>query len=116
MVLERSPQAGVALCSQLTMSGMENLPTQPVPIQIARSMIRFYCQSFARVPRRIVLDIDDTFDAAHGHQQLRLFNAYYDEYDSSPLSCLTARDGWSGPCYGRPVDRKGWRVQHICAT
>jgi hypothetical protein len=28
------------------------------------------------VPRRIVLDVDDTFDAAHGGQQLRLFNAY----------------------------------------
>tara|TARA_R110002012_G_scaffold316435_1_gene531375 strand:- start:7064 stop:7954 length:891 start_codon:yes stop_codon:yes gene_type:complete len=27
-----------------------------------------------------VLDIDDTFDAVHGHQQLRLFNAFYDEF------------------------------------
>jgi hypothetical protein len=26
------------------------------------------------VPRRITLDIDDTFDAVHGGQQLRLFN------------------------------------------
>lgn len=43
-------------------------------------MVRFYCQSFARPPGRIVLDIDDTFDAVHGHQQLRLFNAFYDEF------------------------------------
>lgn len=27
------------------------------------------------IPKRIVLDIDDTFDAVHGNQQLRLFNA-----------------------------------------
>jgi Transposase DDE domain group 1 len=32
-----------------------------------------------------VLDVDDTFDAAHGGQQLRLFNAYYDEYGFQPI-------------------------------
>ena len=33
----------------------------------------------------IVLDIDDTFDAVHGGQQLRLFNAHYDEYGFQPI-------------------------------
>ena len=37
------------------------------------------------MPRRIVLDIDDTFDAVHGGQQLRLFNAHYDEYGFQPI-------------------------------
>ncbi|MER9178128.1 IS1380 family transposase, partial [Mesorhizobium sp. M0955] len=32
----------------------------------------------------IVLDIDDTFDAVHGGQQLRLFNAHHDEYGFQP--------------------------------
>ena len=32
-----------------------------------------------------MLDVDDTFDAAHGGQQLRLFNAYYDEYGFQPI-------------------------------
>ena len=31
------------------------------------------------------LDIDDTFDAVHGGQQLRLFNAHYDEYGFQPI-------------------------------
>src|SRR5690554_4723272 len=78
MALERNPETGAALCSQPTISRMENLPTQRDLIRMARAMVRFYCQSFAHVPGRIVLDIDDTFDTAHGHQQLRLFNAYYD--------------------------------------
>ena len=39
----------------------------------------------SRVPRRIVLDIDDTFDAVHGGQQLRLFDARYDEYGFQPI-------------------------------
>lgn len=85
MALERNPQTGAALCSQPTISRMENLPTQRDLIRMARAMVRFYCQSFARVPGQIVLDIDDTFDAVHGHQQLRLFNAYYDEYGFQPI-------------------------------
>ena len=38
-----------------------------------------------RCPKRITLDIDDTFDAVHGGQQLRLFNAHYDEYGFQPI-------------------------------
>jgi hypothetical protein len=48
-------------------------------------MVDHYCASFRCVPRRIVLDIDDTFDAVHGSQQLRLFNAHYDEYGFQPI-------------------------------
>ncbi|MBK1671054.1 hypothetical protein CKO28_23895 [Rhodovibrio sodomensis] len=33
----------------------------------------------------MVLDVDDTFDAVHGHQQLRLFNAHYDDYGFQPI-------------------------------
>ena len=44
-----------------------------------------YCGTFRQVPRRITLDIDDTFDAVHGGQQLRLFNAHYDEYGFQPI-------------------------------
>src|SRR5260370_2308803 len=52
---------------------------------MGQAMVAHYCQSFRRVPRRIVLDIDDTFDAVHGGQQLRLFNAHYDEYGFQPI-------------------------------
>ncbi len=37
------------------------------------------------MPRRIVLDTDDTFDAAHGGQQFRLFNAHHDDYGFQPI-------------------------------
>ena len=37
------------------------------------------------MPRRTTLDIDNTFDAVHGGQQLRLFNAYYDAYGIQPI-------------------------------
>ena len=85
LALERGPETGAALCSQPTISRMENLGNRRALIRMAHEMVRFYCASFARAPRQIVLDIDDTFDAVHGHQQLRLFNAYYDEYGFQPI-------------------------------
>ena len=48
-------------------------------------MVGLYCATFRQVPKRIVLDVDDTFDAVHGGQQLRLFNAHYDEYGFQPI-------------------------------
>ena len=36
-------------------------------------------------PSRVTLDIDDTCDVVHGHQQLSLFNAHYDERCFLPI-------------------------------
>jgi hypothetical protein len=44
IALERNPQTGAALCSQPTISRMENLPGVRDLIRMARSMVRFYCQ------------------------------------------------------------------------
>ena len=52
---------------------------------MGRAMADLYCELFHRVPERITLDIDDTFDAVHGGQQLRLFNAHHDEYGFQPI-------------------------------
>ena len=74
-----------ALCSQPAISRLENLPDIRCLLRMGRAMVEVYCNSFCQVPRRIVLDIDDTFDAVHGGQQLRLFNAYHDEYGFQPI-------------------------------
>ena len=73
------------LCSQSTISRLENLPDVRALLRMGRAMVDLYCASFKQVPKRIVLDIDDTFDAVHGGQQLRLFNAHYDEYGFQPI-------------------------------
>src|SRR3954462_2059493 len=41
------------------------------------AMVPLFCDSFAEVPGRIVLDIDDTEDRVHGGQELALFHAHY---------------------------------------
>jgi hypothetical protein len=46
---------------------------------------RTYCASYKRPPRAVTLDVDDTLDVVHGHQQLSLFNAHYDERCFLPI-------------------------------
>jgi len=84
MALDLAP-SDRALCSQPTISRLENLPDPRALLRMGRTMVDLYCESFHTVPKRIVLDIDDTFDAVHGGQQLRLFNAHYDEYGFQPI-------------------------------
>src|ERR1700724_102225 len=80
LALDRLP-SDEELCSQSTISRLENLPDR-------RALLRL--GSFRAVPKRIVLDIDDTFDRVHGGQQLRLFNAYYDDYGFQPIVVFDA--------------------------
>src|ERR1700676_4541509 len=84
MALDLSP-SDRELCSQSTISRLENVPDARALLRMGRAMVDLYCESFRQVPKRIVLDIDDTFDAVHGGQQLRLFNAHYDEYGFQPI-------------------------------
>src|SRR4249919_45448 len=73
------------LASQPTLSRLENWPDLRALLRMGKALIDLYCASYARVPKQIVLDFDDTFDAVHGGQQLRLFNAHYDEYGFQPI-------------------------------
>ena len=84
MALDLSPSER-ELCSQSTISRLENLPDVRALLRMGRAMVDLYCESFHKVPKRITLDIDDTFDTVHGGQQLRLFNAHYDEYGFQPI-------------------------------
>jgi Transposase DDE domain group 1 len=84
VALDRMP-SGEELCSQSTVSRLENLPDLRALLRLGRALVEQYCSSFRAVPKRIVLDIDDTFDRVHGGQQLRLFNAYYDDYGFQPI-------------------------------
>src|SRR5688572_27584879 len=85
ITLNRAPLSGDPLCSQPTMSRLENRPTRTMLYRMGRAMIDVYCASYRTVPRRIVLDIDDTFDPAHGAQQLTLFNGYHGERGFQPF-------------------------------
>jgi Transposase DDE domain group 1 len=84
VALDRLP-SGEDLGSQATISRLENLPDTRALLRLGRALVEPYCGSFRAVRKRIVLDIDDTFDRVHGGQQLRLFNAFYDDYGFQPI-------------------------------
>ena len=89
LALERLP-SGRDLCSQSTISPLENLPDIRTLLRLGGALVDLYCGSFRQVPKRITLDIDDTFDAVYGGQQLRLFNAHYDDYGFQPIVVFDA--------------------------
>jgi len=93
MALGRLPESGADLCSQPTLSRLENLPGRVALIRMMAAMVGLFCDSFATAPRRIVLDIDDTEDRVHGGQQLALFNAYHDSRCFQPIHIYEATSG-----------------------
>ena len=93
MAVGRLPESGGELCSQPTMSRLENLPGPIALKRMMAAMVDLFCDSFAVVPSRIVLDIDDTEDAVHGGQQLALFNAHYDSHCFLPMHIYEAQSG-----------------------
>lgn len=86
----RLAETGRDLMSQPTLSRLENAPSWRELARMGLSMIDLFCDSFGRVPERIVLDIDDTDDPVHGGQQLALFNAHYDNYCFQPIHIFEA--------------------------
>src|SRR6202022_2073310 len=89
----RLPDTGTDLCSQPTVSRWENAPTLRDLIRLGRVMVDHYCASYAMPPEAIILDIDDTLDVVHGHQQLSLFNAHYDERGFLPIHVYDTATG-----------------------
>jgi Transposase DDE domain group 1 len=81
----RLPDSGADLCSQPTVSRWENAPTLREVVRMSYAMIDLYCASYPRPPAAVTLDIDDSVDVVHGHQQLSLFNAHYDERCFLPI-------------------------------
>ena len=62
-------------------------------IELASDFIAQVCDSFEEVPRRIVLDIDDTCDPVHGSKPLALFHAHYGEHCFRPIHVYEATTG-----------------------
>ena len=93
MAVGHLPETGPELCSQPTMCRLENLPTTKTLIRMMDAMVDLFCDSFAEVPRRILLDIDDTEDRVHGGQQLSLFNAHHDSRCFLPIHVYEATTG-----------------------
>lgn len=78
LAVGRAPETGAPLCSQSTMSRLENAPTKTEAARLTAALVDQFCVSFPVPPAAITLDIDDTLDEVHGGQQLSFWNAHYD--------------------------------------
>jgi hypothetical protein len=104
----RLPETGADLASQPTLSRLENAPTLRDAIRLTYALVDQWMASYATppdgvvldrmasyatVPDGVVLDIDDTCDVVHGHQQLSLFNAHYNERCFLPIHVYDTATG-----------------------
>jgi Transposase DDE domain group 1 len=78
LAVGRCPRSGAPLCSQSTMSRLENMPSRIEAARLTAALVDQFCASFPRPPKTMMLDIDDTVDAVHGGQQLSFWNAHHD--------------------------------------
>src|SRR6187399_3741690 len=81
----RLPESGADLMSQPTVSRWENAPNLRELVKLGGVIVDLYCASYPTPPNAVTLVIDDTVDVVHGHQQLSLFNAHYDERCFLPI-------------------------------
>jgi len=89
----RLPDTGLDLCSQPTLSRIENLPDLRTVIRLGHVLVDLWLSSYDAPPASVTLDIDDTLDVVHGHQQLSLFNAHYDERCFLPIHIYDTATG-----------------------
>lgn len=73
------------LASQPTLSRFENSIDIPSLKRLRAVFVDQFIASFATPPRRLLFDLDAVDDPTHGHQQLTLFHAYYEQYQYFPL-------------------------------
>ena len=93
LAVGRAPESGRDLCSQPTMSRLENAPSRTEVGRLTAALVDIFCRSFASPPAAITLDIDDTCDPVHGHQQLSLFHGHYDTRCFLPVHVYHVESG-----------------------
>ena len=93
LAVGQAPESGRPLCSQPTMSRLENAPSRIEVTRMTAALVDIFCRSFPIPPVAITLDIDDTCDPVHGHQQTSLFNAHYDTRCFLPVHVYHVESG-----------------------
>ena len=66
-------------------SRLENGPSSRDAVRLTWALVDQWMVSYDQEPVSVILDIDHTCDVVHGHQQLSLFNAHYDERCFLPI-------------------------------
>ena len=93
MCVGKTPESDEALSSQPTISRFENAPSRTELYRVGLAIVDNFIDSYSEEPGVIILDFDDTDDLVYGHQQLALFNGYFNDYCYMPLHIYEGLSG-----------------------
>jgi len=109
----RCPQSGAPLASQSTISRLENAPRKTEAARLCAALIDQFGTT-VRSGTLEILDIDDTFCAAHGAQQLAFWNAHHDERGFASMHIYHVASGTPVAAILRPARTpKGTEVRTV---
>src|ERR1700732_4919259 len=111
LAVGRCPESGEALASQSTISRLENAPRKTEAAQLCAALID-QVGTTVKPGRLEILDIDDTFCAAHGAQQLAFWNAHHDERGFASMHIYHVASGTPVAAILRPAQRHGGEDRH----
>ena len=113
LAVGRCPQSGPPLASQSTISRLENAPSKTQAARLTAALVDQFGTT-VRASKLEVLDIDDTFCAAHGGQQLAFWNAHHDERGFASMHIYHVRSGTPVAMILRPARTpKGTEVKTV---
>jgi hypothetical protein len=113
VVVGRCPQSGAPLASQSTISRLENAPRKTEAVRLTAALLDQF-GTMIKPGVQEILDIDDTFCAAHGGQQLAFWNAHHDERGFAPMHIYHVASGTPVATILRPARTpKGTEVRTV---
>src|SRR5262245_16647628 len=77
LMLDRLPESGAPVASQPTIARFENRVSRTALYRMALVLLAQCIASYDSSPRLLVLDVDDTEDRGHGHQEHARYDSYY---------------------------------------
>jgi hypothetical protein len=109
----RCPQSDAPLASQSTISRLENAPSKTEAARLTAALLD-QTGTTVKPGRQAIFDIDDTFCAAHGAQQLAFWNAHHDERGFASMHIYHAQSGTPVVAILRPARTpKGTEVRTV---
>jgi hypothetical protein len=109
----RCPDSDAPLASQSTISRLENAPSKTEAARLCAALLDQFGTT-VKPGRLEILDIDDTFCAAHGGQQLAFWNAHQDERGFASMHIYHVASGTPVATILRPARTpKGTEVRTV---
>jgi Transposase DDE domain group 1 len=76
-------------------------------------LVELFLESYRKVPRQIIIDLDVTDDLVHGNQEQTFFNPYYHGYCYAPLYIFCGKHLLAAKLRASNLDPAGWGLEEL---